>query len=96
MESPESQAGQLDKCPKCGYESTVPNPNTPKRRSFKILAGGAGVLAGVFVLGAGTMLTLLRACGDEGKEPLSYSTIQDAAANGNLGDVKRHLARGGS
>ena len=42
MESPLSLAGESDKCPQCGCECPVPSPNTPKKRSFLILAGGQG------------------------------------------------------
>jgi ankyrin repeat protein len=48
-----------------------------------------------FVLGAGAMLSLLSSCKNEAaKEPTAYSTIHAAAINGDLADVKRHLAQG--
>ncbi len=50
LESPVSLAGELDKCPQCGYECSVPNPKIPKRRAFLIFGGAAGALIGAVVV----------------------------------------------
>ena len=62
LESPVSLAGELDKCPMCGYECSVPNPRNPKRRAFMILGGAAGVLTGA-VLAVAITLALTSGAG---------------------------------